>query len=319
MALDRHRRGRDEALVEQSGQQRHVVRGQFFEEGETRTPWVGNSVTRVESHSLLGVSPVFRVEKRPRLEIVQADVEEPLEWGLLGRQGRQRMIVVDEPAACATAPNDVSELGGVTHPTDLVTYRVRLYADPAGQAEFYVYNPKYVVYRQGNLAKGPVGSDHWNEIWKREIWASNFYRNGITVRPPGENTTYASSGGPPVDTYISLDFDSSDRDQWQTISVNVRCADHDDHNAYIIQPSWSCPGSVTLMVSTTGDDTSEADGSVTATVNDGSDYTVSASEGAATVVVSDDDSAGYTINPAVVAKVRALAAQTQHGAAHVNR
>jgi len=76
---------------------------------------------------------------------------------------------------------------------------------------------------------------------------------------------------------------------------------------------------VTLTVSTTGDDTSEADGSVTATVNDGSDYTVSASEGAATVVVSDDDSAGYTINPAVVAKVRALAAQTQHGADHVNR
>ena len=224
------------------GSSGHVVRGQSFEEGETRNPWVGASTTRVEDHSILGISPVFRIDKRPRLEIVQADVDEPLEWGLLRWQGRQRMIVVDEPSACNTAPNDVSELGGVTHPTDLVTYRVRLYADPAGQAELYVYNPKYVVYRQGSLATGPVDSDHWNEIWKREIWASNFYRNGITVRPPGEDTTYAVSGGPPVNTYISLDFDSSNWDQWQTISVNVHCADHEDHNAYIIQHELELPG-----------------------------------------------------------------------------
>ena len=224
------------------GSSGHVVRGQSFEEGEVRNPWVGASTTRVESHSILGISPVFRIDKRPRLEIVQADVDEPLEWGLLRWQGRQRMIVVDEPSACNTAPNDVSELGGVTHPTDLVTYRVRLYADPVGQAELYVYNPKYVVYRQGSLATGPVDSDHWNEIWKREIWASNFYRNGITVRPPGEDTTYAVSGGPPVNTYISLDFDSSNWDQWQTISVNVHCADHEDHNAYIIQHELELPG-----------------------------------------------------------------------------
>ena len=224
------------------GSSGHVVRGQSFEEGEARNPWVGASTTRVESHSILGISPVFRIDKRPRLEIVQADVDEPLEWGLLRWQGRQRMIVVDEPSACNTAPNDVSELGGVTHPTDLVTYRVRLYADPVGQAELYVYNPKYVVYRQGSLATGPVDSDHWNEIWKREIWASNFYRNGITVRPPGEDTTYAVSGGPPVNTYISLDFDSSNWDQWHTISVNVHCADHEDHNAYIIQHELELPG-----------------------------------------------------------------------------
>ncbi len=224
------------------GSSGHVVRGQSFEEGEARNPWVGASTTRVESHSILGISPVFRIDKRPRLEIVQADVEEPLQRGLLRWQGRQRMIVVDEPSACNTAPNDVSELGGVTHPTDLVTYRVRLYADPVGLAELYVYNPKYVVYRQGSLATGPVDSDHWNEIWKREIWASNFYRNGITVRPPGEDTTYAVSGGPPVNTYISLDFDSSNWDQWHTISVNVHCADHEDHNAYIIQHELELPG-----------------------------------------------------------------------------
>ncbi|MCY3597484.1 MAG: hypothetical protein OXG71_08640, partial [Rhodospirillales bacterium] len=212
------------------GSSGHVVRGQYFEEGQTRTPWVGNSATRVESHSLLGISPVFRIEKRPRLEIVQADVEEPLEFGLLGRQGRQRMLVADEPAACGQAANDVSELGGVTHPSDLVTYRVRLWADPGGRAPMWIYNPKYVVYRQGSLAMGPVDSDHWNEIWKREIGFSNFYNKGVTVRPPGEDTTYAVSGGPPRNTYISTHFDSSNWDQWQTVNVNVHCADHEDHN-----------------------------------------------------------------------------------------
>ncbi len=48
-------------------------------------------------------------------------------------------------------------------------------------------------------------------------------------------------------------------------------------------------GRVLLEVSTTNDEVDEADGSVTATVNTGSGYTVSATRGAATVSVADDD------------------------------
>ncbi len=48
-------------------------------------------------------------------------------------------------------------------------------------------------------------------------------------------------------------------------------------------------GSVTLAVPTTDDNVDEADGSVTATVNSGSGYNVSASSGAATVSVADDE------------------------------
>ncbi len=44
-------------------------------------------------------------------------------------------------------------------------------------------------------------------------------------------------------------------------------------------------------VSTSDDELHEADGSVTATLQDGSGYTVSAAQGAATVAVSDDDEA----------------------------
>ncbi len=50
-------------------------------------------------------------------------------------------------------------------------------------------------------------------------------------------------------------------------------------------------GSATLTVVTTDDGTDEADGSVTATVDSGEGYTVSATAGAASVAVSDDDDA----------------------------
>ena len=48
-------------------------------------------------------------------------------------------------------------------------------------------------------------------------------------------------------------------------------------------------GSYTLTVATSDDSVDEADGSVTATLNTGTGYTVSTSGGAATVAVSDDD------------------------------
>ncbi len=48
-------------------------------------------------------------------------------------------------------------------------------------------------------------------------------------------------------------------------------------------------GSVSHTVATVGDNTDEADGSVTVTLNTGIGYTVSTSQGAASVAVSDDD------------------------------
>ncbi len=50
-------------------------------------------------------------------------------------------------------------------------------------------------------------------------------------------------------------------------------------------------GSATLTVATVNDSVDEADGSVTATVSTGTDYTVSSTAGSATVAVSDDDTA----------------------------
>ncbi|MDE0496018.1 MAG: S8 family serine peptidase [Acidimicrobiaceae bacterium] len=85
-----------------------------------------------------------------------------------------------------------------------------------------------------------------------------------------------------------------------------------------------CPGSTSLSVATVGDSTDEADGSVTVTLSTptaDAGYAVSSSAGAATVVVADDDDPppGYIVDAQVVARVRVLAAQTRHGAVHVNR
>ena len=123
--------------------------------------------------------------------------------------------------------------------------------------------------------------------------------------------TVTASPAPAADLAVSLtvsqsgDYGASTGSQTVTISAGA--------------------SSATLTVATTDDQTDETNGSVTATVNAGSGYTVSSSQGAATVGVADNDDpvveeqTGYTVDPDVIAKVRELASQTQHGTAHVNR
>ncbi len=111
------------------------------------------------------------------------------------------------------------------------------------------------------------------------------------------------------------------------LDVSVTVSQSGDYGATTGQRTVTIPtsGSATVTITTTDDDVDETDGSVTATVNAGSGYTVSSSQGAATVGVADnddpvvDEQTGYTVDPDVIAKVRELASQTQHGTAHVNR
>ncbi len=81
-------------------------------------------------------------------------------------------------------------------------------------------------------------------------------------------------------------------------------------------------GIVSFTVPTTDDSTDELDGSVTATVNGGAGYTVSGSQGAGTVNIADDDDpapTGPVLDAQLEADVRSYAAETHHGALHVNR
>ena len=109
------------------------------------------------------------------------------------------------------------------------------------------------------------------------------------------------------------------------VTVDVTVATTGDFGYGPLFGSVTIPasGSATVTVATTDDDADEADGSVTLTLNAGSGYTVGA-RSSETVSVTDDDEAdeeqtGHTVDPEVIAKVRELASQTQHGTAHVNR
>ena len=77
------------------------------------------------------------------------------------------------------------------------------------------------------------------------------------------------------------------------LAVSVTVSQSGDYGAATGQRAVTVPtrGSVTFTVGTTDDSADETDGSVTATVDAGSGYTVSASQGAVTVAVSDDDDA----------------------------
>ena len=77
------------------------------------------------------------------------------------------------------------------------------------------------------------------------------------------------------------------------LSVSVNVAQSGDYGVSTGPQTVTIPttGSATLTVATSDDSVDEADGSVTATVNTGSGYTVSSSAGSANVAVADDDTA----------------------------
>ena len=85
------------------------------------------------------------------------------------------------------------------------------------------------------------------------------------------------------------------------LPVSVTVTASGDYGATTGSRTVSVPtgGSATFTVATTNDGNDEADGSVTATANAGNGYTVSASQGAATVSVADDDDAPPVVIPVV--------------------
>ena len=112
------------------------------------------------------------------------------------------------------------------------------------------------------------------------------------------------------------------------LAVSVTVAQSGEFGAATGSRTVTVPtsGSVSFAVGTSDDSADEPDGSVTATVNTGSGYTVSSSQGAGTVNVADDDATPVTsvapqptLDPQLAADVRGYAAETRHGTLHVNR
>ncbi len=79
-------------------------------------------------------------------------------------------------------------------------------------------------------------------------------------------------------------------------------------------------GTAILTVATSGDTVDEADGSVTVTINTGSNYSINSSASTATVNITDDDAASVYVVPAkLISDVKSYAAETSNGVAHVTR
>ena len=107
------------------------------------------------------------------------------------------------------------------------------------------------------------------------------------------------------------------------LSVSVTVATDGDYGVAAGERTVTVPttGSITLTLPTTGDDADEPDGSVSVTVEDGDGYTVG-SAASGSITIADDDAPApevATVDPALIAQVRTLAGQTQHGQAHVDR
>ena len=159
------------------------------------------------------------------------------------------------------------------------------------------------------------------------FWAASVYLSSLEQgqdQPQQQTPEIAVTGGSAVteggDAVFTLTATPAPA---ADLAVGVTVASDGDWGVTAGTQTVTIPasGSATLTLATAGDDADEPDGSVSVTVADGSGYTVGSSA-SGTVSVRDDDDAAppvAAVDPALVAEVRAMAAQTQHGAAHVKR
>ena len=136
----------------------------------------------------------------------------------------------------------------------------------------------------------------------------------VTVSAGAASVT---EGGDAVFTVTATPAPSADL----AVSVTVATAGAYGISAGTRTVTVPTTGSATLTLATTDDAADEPDGSVTVTVTDGAGYTVGASA-SGSITIADDDAPApevATVDPALIEKVRALAGQTHHGQAHVNR
>ena len=109
------------------------------------------------------------------------------------------------------------------------------------------------------------------------------------------------------------------------LTVNVSVSQNGDHGATTGTQTVTIPtsGAYTLTVATTDDSTDEADGTITATIDTGTGYTISTTDSDATVAVTDDDvpevsiTAGTDITEGTDATFTVTASPTPHAALDV--
>ncbi|WP_420610236.1 PEP/pyruvate-binding domain-containing protein [Candidatus Poriferisodalis sp.] len=183
--------------------------------------------------------------------------------------------------------------------------------DLMSSADTYLYLRRGLGQKSGAaLALNDDGGDGYNSRIRRSLGAGDYTIEATTFRAStagsftlkldGIPTQTAVQPKPEISIVAGADIDegsdavftvTADPVPVAALDVTVAVTATGDFGVSPGSRTVTIPtsGSATLTVATANDSADDVDGSVTATVSAGSDYTVSATTGAATVAVQDDD------------------------------
>ena len=183
--------------------------------------------------------------------------------------------------------------------------------------------------QNANTYSSPVWDQVVTELEAKEAFEAAQQTPPVPQPTPTPEVNITSAGGGTEGSNVTFTV-SANPAPAANLAVSATVATSGDYGVTAGPRTVTIAGgttSKTLTLPTTDDSTDEADGSVTLTLNGGSGYTVG-QVSSETVQVQDDDDAPeqpqqqpatYTVDPQVIAAVQALASQTHHGTAHVNR
>jgi len=182
---------------------------------------------------------------------------------------------------------------------------VRGYAAETSNGAAHVNRWKRVLLAFGESVPGFIGTpitlteaqdfakQFWNVRWDPVVTALQaLTTNTPQPSPPPATPVVSVVAGGAVTEGSSASFTlTADPAPAASLTVNVAVTATGDYGVTAGSRTVTIPttGSATLTISTTGDSTDEVDGSVTATLNAGSGYSVSTTSATATVAVNDDD------------------------------
>ncbi len=142
-----------------------------------------------------------------------------------------------------------------------------------------------------------MADTHSSPVWDEVVAELTALEASAQATPPPTPEVSITAGGGVSEGGTATFTLTASPAPASALPVSVTVSQSGDYGATTGQRTVTIPtsGSVTLTVGTADDQADEPDGSVTATVNAGGGYTVSSSQGAATVSVADDDDAPVVV------------------------
>ncbi|MDE0134859.1 MAG: fibronectin type III domain-containing protein, partial [Acidimicrobiaceae bacterium] len=225
---------------------------------------------------------------------VTIDASDSLDYRVSSSQGTAVVVVADDDGGYTVNPGTIAKVRNLAAQTHHGTAHVNRWNRVL--VAFGEHDGTGVTGGPMTAAEAQQMADrHSSNVWDLVVAELTALEAAAQQTPPPPPTPEVSvtagsgitEGGDATFTVTASPAPAAD------LAVTVTVSQSGDYGATTGQRTVTVPttGSVTVTVGTTDDSTDETDGSVTATVNTGSGYTVSATQGAATVAVADNDAA----------------------------